>query len=543
MSGLYERVLRQIERGAAAPSPQPPRSSASIVPWRRTAGALEVFWIRRSLALPFMAGFHAFPGGAVAKTDRVVEVGGSPQGIGAAAVDGAMPAAVLDGIELEPVAPTGLVAGALRELFEETGLLLAPRLGRRTELETRTERLASGRRALESRRIDLVELLQGLELQLDASRLVYAGRWLTPPLGPMRFDNRFFLLEWPAEEPQQPLVVPGEAELGEWIRPAAALARWRRGEVTTAPPILHILRVLDEDGPEAGLGRLREPREANVGPHRWIEFRPGVALFPVRTPTLPPAAFTNCYLLGLDEALLVDPGSPYDEEIESLAEALEAVRTLHGRRVSEIWLTHHHPDHVGAVETLRRRFEVPVAAHRETARRLVGSGISIDRELDDGERRILAGDPSFPVRVVHTPGHTRGHLCFLEETHGSLLVGDLIAGLGTIVIDPPEGNMEQYLDSLKKVGDLKPRALFPAHGPMTIDPRSKLEEYLEHRLWREDRILEAWRAGVRETAALRERVYKEVPPVAHPLAERQISAHLEHLEATGRLAEDVDADL
>lgn len=497
-AGLYEKVLAMIEGEGGLPASKPPRPSASIVLWRSSGGELEVFWIKRARTMRFMGGFHAFPGGGISRQDREQPLAGSPQGWDEGPTEAALPAAVTDGLEdLGPVLCDGLVVGALRELDEETGL--------------------------------------SLSAAADAERLVYAGRWLTPPLGPVRFDNRFFLMEWPADETQQPRVNSTEAEVGEWIRPAQALELWRRGEVITAPPILHILQVLLDDGPVQGLARMRNPIEANLGPHRKIEFRPGVLLFPQKTPTLPPASFTNCYVLGTQETVLVDPGSPYEFEIDRLWQALEALESGEGKSLQAIWLTHHHPDHVGGVRELRRRLGVPVCAHRLAAERLTEMGVPVDEELADGQQVVLAGEGGFPVRVFHTPGHARGHLCFLEETNGSMLVGDLIAGFGTIVIDPPEGNMGDYLGSLRRIRDLTPRALFPSHGPVTVDAVAKLDEYVQHRQWREGRVLEAWTAGIKEPAAMLDRVYDDVPPIAHPLAQRQIVAHLEHLEASGKL--------
>jgi glyoxylase-like metal-dependent hydrolase (beta-lactamase superfamily II) len=257
-------------------------------------------------------------------------------------------------------------------------------------------------------------------------------------------------------------------------------------------------------------------------------------MFPLATHTLPPALTTNCYLLGTGEAVLVDPGSLLDAENERLERALTAVRDRLGRRVTAIWLTLHHPDHVGGVERLRRFLDVPVLAHPATAERLAGR-IAVDAPLTDGQRIVLAGDPPYPVRAVHTPGHARGHLCFLEETYGSVLAGDLVAGLGTIVVDPPEGDMDDYLASLAKLADLGPRALFPSHGPAIQDAVGKLREYAQHRLWREDRVLTAWSQGLRTPAAMLPTVYDDVPKEAHPLAERQILAHLDRLRKAGRI--------
>jgi ribonuclease/clavin/mitogillin len=525
-TSLYETVLAQLGSAVDLPEPKPPRASAGVVPWRRRDSGIEVFWIKRSDELAFMGGWWAFPGGGWSKRDISIEVAGLPKGVEDSPVQAALPEGVLDDLDLGPIAPPGLVVSALRELFEETGLLLSADPLHAPSLESARRRLLAGDVEFES-------ILGELEIRLEASSQVYAGRWLTPPFGPVRFDNRFFLLEWPSGDPVQPEVIPGEAELGEWIETTEAIARWRRGEIITAPPILHILEVLSAEGPESGLERLRSPNEANLGPYRRVEFRPGVLLFPQKTPTLPPATTTNAYVLGTRQTVLIDPGSPFEIEIERLIESIEVQQRKLGRKVSAIWLTHHHPDHIGGVAALKDSLGVPVCAHRSTAEHLRRAGLEVDQELFDNQVVELEGDPPFPVRIIHTPGHARGHLCFLDLSFGSLIAGDLIAGFGTIVIDPPEGNMGDYLSSLQRVLDLAPVTLFPSHGPTIKNASAKLGEYLRHRLWREARVLETWRSGRREPSEMIGQVYEDLPALALPLAERQIVAHLDHLREQG----------
>jgi ribonuclease/clavin/mitogillin len=536
---LYEAALEGL---AASPAPGAPgapedagalppvRASAAVVLWRRTAAAgIEVYWVKRGEQLAFMGGWHAFPGGGLARADDEVPVA-------AGAETGAAPASRPG--EAAPDLVPGLLACAIRELFEETGILLA-RQADPGAPALAEEAVAAARRELLGGR-PFAPLLAELGCIADASRLVPAGRWLTPPFAPLRFDNRFFLLEWPRAEPAQPEVLPGELESGAWVDPAAAWRSWQRGDTLAAPPILHFLQVLSEDGPGAGLPRLRDPAEADLGPMRRVELRPGVLMFPLATRTLPPALTTNAYLLGFGDAVLVDPGAADPAELDRLVAALAAARERLGRRVTAIWLTHHHPDHVAGVPALRQRLGVQVLAHPATAERLAAHGLATDGDLPDGRQVTLAGlgrpeAPDLVVQVVHTPGHARGHLCFLELGQRSLLAGDMVAGLGTIVVDPPEGDMDDYLASLAKLVALAPRTLFPGHGPAIKNAVAKLREYIEHRLWRERRVLAAWREGRRDPEAMLPSVYDDVPPEAHPLAARQILAHLARLRRAGQL--------
>ena len=164
----------------------------------------------------------------------------------------------------------------------------------------------------------------------------------------------------------------------------------------------------------------------------------------------------------------------------------------------------------------------------------------LDGTLADGQQVTLAGQgrpeaPDMLVQVVHTPGHARGHLCFLELGQRSLLAGDMVAGLGTIVVDPPEGDMDDYLASLAKLVALAPHTLFPGHGPAVKNAVPKLREYIEHRLWREGRVLAAWREGRRDPESMLPAVYDDVPREAYPLAARQVLAHLARLRRAGQL--------
>ena len=214
--------------------------------------------------------------------------------------------------------------------------------------------------------------------------------------------------------------------------------------------------------------------EAHGQPERRITFRPNYICFPVRTPTRPPATHTCCYLVhNSKEILIFDPGSPYEDEQEALAACVDEMIS-EGRQVREIILTHLHPDHVGGVNALKAHLggTVPVAAHAQTAEAL--TDVRVDRLIEDNDVIALEGEPRIQLRALHTPGHALGHLCFHDEDRGVLLTGDNIVGLGSVLIDPPQGNMRDYLDSLERMRSLPNlTVLLGGHGPADRNALSK----------------------------------------------------------------------
>ena len=484
-----------------------PRDAAAVVLLRHDTdpGEPELFLVRRSERLAFLGGFYAFPGGQLDTTDTDVPVENCS--------------------DRETVAA---ISCAARELFEELRILVA-RGG---------EPLTKGQRVsllddLESGRMTWPELLRHYGLHLDANDFTFAGRWVTPPFSARRFDTLFFLVNCPSK--QQPVVIPGELASGEWITARDALAQWQRSEILAAPPTLHALKTLAKGKGSDLVARFLSIPQAHGEPVRRIEFRPNYVCFPVRTPTKPPATHTNCYLIYTSlEILVIDPGSPYEDEQEALAACIDEL-IAEGRIAREIILTHMHPDHVGGVNVLRAHLgkNVTVAAHRLTAEAL-GDSIRVDRFIEDSEVVEISGSPQIALQALHTPGHARGHLCFYEERTGTLVSGDNLLGLGSVLIDPPEGNMRAYLQSLERMQAIRNLSvIFAGHGPAIGNPYGKIAEYISHRLEREHNILEAVRDGVTTTMEIVARVYIDVSPRALAMAERAVLAHLEKLEADG----------
>ncbi|MGY1699011.1 MBL fold metallo-hydrolase [Geodermatophilus sp. SYSU D00766] len=239
---------------------------------------------------------------------------------------------------------------------------------------------------------------------------------------------------------------------------------------------------------------------------------------------------TNTYLVGepgSGQAVLVDPGPDDPAHLAAVEEAL-AVRDA---RCVAVLVTHHHGDHAEAAQPWGARFGAQVAAADAA---VAGPG---GRVLEPGERLRLAGTV---LGVVPTPGHTPDHLAFRLES-GAVLVGDHVLGRGTSVVTHPEGDVVAYLESLRRVHDLGPSALYCGHGPeLTEDPGAVLDYYLAHRAFREGQLLAALVRGAGTVDALVADVYAEVPQALWPAAAQSTRATLAKLAAEGHVVVDGD---
>jgi glyoxylase-like metal-dependent hydrolase (beta-lactamase superfamily II) len=206
---------------------------------------------------------------------------------------------------------------------------------------------------------------------------------------------------------------------------------------------------------------------------------------------------TNTYLYGSDPCLVIDPGPANESHIHSVRQA-----AAQRGGIGAVLLTHGHEDH--------------------------SAGASM---LGPDPMVIADGESHGGLTAIATPGHASDHLCFLAG--GVCFSGDLVLGEGSTIVPPDAGALIAYLESLRRLQQLDLELICPGHGPWITDPATKLEEYVEHRMMRERRLLAALERGERSRKALLAEVWDDVPEQMRPAAAMVMQAHLDKLEAEG----------
>jgi glyoxylase-like metal-dependent hydrolase (beta-lactamase superfamily II) len=237
---------------------------------------------------------------------------------------------------------------------------------------------------------------------------------------------------------------------------------------------------------------------------------------------------TNTYLIGTSKRpLLLDTGQGVPQYLPLLERGL---REHHASdELQGIVLTHGHADHIGGVESVLRRFG-PLGVAKKPWDKLDG-GLTVE-VVDEGSEIRTDGAT---LQAIWTPGHAWDHLCWYMPEERALFTGDVVLGAGTTVI-PPDGDLGDYLHSLRRLLELDLAVIYPAHGPQIRQPREKIESYLAHRALRDEQILAGLRDGVRTVPLLVKRMYSDVPEFLHAAAAMSVTAHLRKLERDGRVA-------
>ena len=221
---------------------------------------------------------------------------------------------------------------------------------------------------------------------------------------------------------------------------------------------------------------------------------------------------------GLDRLYIIEPATPDQAEQQRLFNKMDELID-EGKTFVAVLLTHHHVDHVGAVNAVSRRYQLPVRAHAQTYRR-IDAGYLKGEPLQDGDRLELGTAPDgtgdWHLKVIHTPGHALDHLCYIDSRYDAAVVGDMLSTVSTILIDPPEGHMRTYLNSLNRLLSIPIKTLYPAHGAPHRDGHGLIRYFLKHRQDRENTIKSTLTAAPRSIdqllpESLRRRIRKRIP--------------------------------
>jgi len=268
--------------------------------------------------------------------------------------------------------------------------------------------------------------------------------------------------------------------------------------------------------------------ETDLAASNLTELAPGVKRLIAPNPGMMTGPGTNTYMLGEREIAVIDPGPVIDSHIDLICE-------LAGGPIKWILVTHTHPDHSPAVATLAERTGAERLGRKAPAGPHQDETFTPDREMQDGD---VLKTPDFSLQIIHTPGHASNHLCYLNDDMGWLFTGDHIINGSTVVIDPPDGNMSDYLTSLETLMEKAMTALAPGHGDPIERPYEAIDWIIKHRLEREAKVFATLVAHSNMTTGeLVAFVYDDVHERLHGIAERSLLAHLQKLERDERATE------
>ena len=503
-----------------------PRPAATLILLRDGPGGPEVLMMQRAKNSAFLGGAYVFPGGSLDPADD-------------------------RGPNDDPLAAYRVAA--VRECFEESGILLVSEADGRPISAERAAALMIWRNR------PFAELLRTERLQIDLQALAYYGHWITAPRAPRRFDTRFFLAVAP--DGQEGSHDQNEAVHQIWITPREALERGERGEID----LVFATRTTLND-----LKAFTIAREAHAAVHArpepeanracWAQGKDGPKLFrradpqyfeihwsdpeesgtssydltagvPKRldrwvtrltapNPGMMTGPGTNTYLVGDKALAVIDPGPEAASHLEKL---------LQFRHIQWILCTHTHLDHSPGAAALKAATGAQILGR--TAPEGQDASFRPDIVLENGQRVDLG---EFSLRVIHTPGHASNHVCYLLEQTRMLFTGDHVMQGSTVVINPPDGDMRAYLQSLDKLLGEDLAVLAPGHGYLIGAAHKEIRRLIAHRLGREKKVIGGLaRLGEASIEELLPVVYDDVPLHIHRWAARSLCAHLDKLVAEG----------
>jgi glyoxylase-like metal-dependent hydrolase (beta-lactamase superfamily II)/8-oxo-dGTP pyrophosphatase MutT (NUDIX family) len=515
---------------------QPARPAATLALLRDAPGGPQVLMLQRTPSAAFLGGAYVFSGGALETTDTDPRLVQRVKNLPA---------------ENPPIA---YWIAAIRECYEEAGVLLACDAQGRPISPERAARLAADRKR------PFIEILEAEKLYLAAGELAYVGHWVTAPGRARRFDTRFFVAAAPPGQEGSHDAL--ETVHALWISPREALERSARGEIelvyatqhtlgelkpfaTVADAMRHVRALTDiaENRACIAIGKEGEkvfrradpqyheihwsdPEETGKTTYDLIAGEPKrldrwVTRLIAPNPGMMTGPGTNTYIVGTEEArAIIDPGPDIASHIEKI---------LGFGNIKWVLCTHTHLDHSPAAAAIKAATGAQLLGRPAPD----GQDVSFkpDFVLENGQRVDLG---EIALRAIHTPGHASNHLCYLLEQTKMLFTGDHVMQGSTVVINPPDGDMRAYLHSLEKLLDEDIAIIAPGHGYLIGAPKKELKRLIAHRLAREEKVRNALvklrEASVEEMLPL---VYDDVPARLHRWAARSLTAHVDKLVADG----------
>ena len=549
---------------SSSPAPAVPRAAASLIVLRDAPRGLEVLMVRRADRPGDQnSGATVFPGGLLDATDR----GHYKR---CAGLDD-LAASTRLGL---PEHGLHYWIAAVRECFEEAGLLFAAEGG--GELvdlkDFAAAELWQMRRSLHANQTGMAEVCERLGVRLAVGELAYFSHWITPLGMPKIFDTRFFIARAPAG--QVPLADLTETVELMWLTPAEALdaarslklmnvteltlrqlarhatveAAMNAARAQLSVPVTRPRMAMGAKGrvavnlgepPFAEIGRLDPAGRGDVGtelsPGRPVWLSPRILRVTAPNGSIMTGPGTNSYFIGepgSNEWALVDPGPDDAVHVRALLDAAPG-------KVTRILVTHTHKDHSPAAAAMKAATGAithgRLADHPEWQDR----GFVPDHELQHDDRLVLG--EGVTLRVVATPGHASNHLCYLLEEEKLLFTGDHLMQGSTVVINPPDGSMAVYLESLRALLHIELDWLAPGHGFLIDQPHEAVRRTIAHRMRREATVLAAVSAlGPADEPRLLAVVYADTPARLHPVAARSLRAHLLKLQDDGAVRSGPD---
>jgi glyoxylase-like metal-dependent hydrolase (beta-lactamase superfamily II)/8-oxo-dGTP pyrophosphatase MutT (NUDIX family) len=407
--------------------------AATVVLLRPSRDGLEALLTHRPTTMAFAADMHVFPGGRVDPDD-------ADAALAKRSVQEADAAAGALGGEVDPGDALAFHVAAIRELFEEAGVLLADTLSDRV-------RVREARSALVRGETTFHDVAEALDMRLRTDLLVPLSRWVTPVGFARRFDTRFFAALMP--DGAEATFESGEVAGHTWLRPTDALAAMADGRLAMWLPTSTTLQQLEQ---ATSIEQIREHlAPGSLGSVDVERLSPDVTRIVMPAGGGVAGQPVCAYLIGDRRFVLIDPGDPTGPAIERAIEIAKAA----GGSIEAVALTHVDPDHAAGAEAVALRLGIPVLAGPRG-----GQPLPYDvREVDDGE---LLGFGDVEIRAIHTPGPRPDHLAFIVGDGRVVVTGDLDGVRGARMIPTPSDL--RWPASLDRIERVAPGAVrLPGH--------------------------------------------------------------------------------